>query len=281
MSVVSSARRPVRVPLAESVAAEAARSATPTHPWIAKGTDLPVPDVGRSHRSRFDRAMDQLYLVYQPIVSWSTRRIVGLEALCRSGEPGITTADALLDEAESTGRVRELGRAVRSRVADLLRHVPSHGALLFVNLHADELGDPELCGRGGLLAHWSHRVVFEITERRRLADLRAAAARTDQLRQLGYRIALDDLGSGYSGLGCMAALAPDVVKLDRSLITGIDVDPMKQAMVEGLVEMAARMGICTIAEGVETDAELDALYACGCDLMQGYLFGHPRRSPAL
>lgn len=281
MSVVSIVGRSTRVPFAERDAVEPTRSDTPTRPWIARGTDVPVTDVCRSHLSQFARAIDQLYLVYQPIVSWSTRQIVGLEALCRSSEPGLTTADSLLDEAESTGRVWELGRAIRSQVADLLRHLPSRRALLFVNLHADELADPELYDRRGLLARWSHRVVFEITERRRLADPTEAAARAHQLRQLGYSIALDDLGSGYSSLGCMAALAPDVVKLDRSLITGIDVDPIKQMMVEALVELAARMGIRPIAEGVETDAELTALVACGCDLMQGYLFGRPHRSPPL
>ena len=281
MSVVSNVGRSTRVRLADSGAVEPTRSDTPTRPWIARGTDVPLPDLRRSQLSRFTRAIDQLYLVYQPIVSWSTRQIVGLEALCRSSEPGLTTADSLLDEAESTGRVWELGRAIRSQVADLLRHLPSRRALLFVNLHADELADPELIDRRGLLTPWSHRVVLEITERRRLADPTAATARTHQLRQLGFRIALDDLGSGYSSLGCMAALAPDVVKLDRSLITGIDVDPIKQTMVECLVDLASRMGIRPIAEGVETDAELTALVACGCDLMQGYLFGHPHPSPAL
>jgi EAL domain-containing protein (putative c-di-GMP-specific phosphodiesterase class I) len=225
---------------------------------------------------RFREALDALWLAYQPIVSWTDRRVVAFEVLCRSGLPGLEMPADLLDEAERLGRVWELGRTVRALVADFLAYLPS-GCAIFVNLHADDLSDPQLLDVGGVLAPWSDRIVLEITERRGLADLAVAAARTRALKQRGFGLALDDLGAGHSGLNCLAELAPDVVKLDRTLISQIDRSARKQALVSSIVELCRDMRIRVVAEGVETEGELTTLAEYGCDWMQGYLFGRPRR----
>jgi EAL domain-containing protein (putative c-di-GMP-specific phosphodiesterase class I) len=99
--------------------------------------------------------------------------------------------------------------------------------------------------------------------------------RIDALRRQGFRIAVDDLGAGYAGLTCIADLAPDVVKVDMSLVRGLDRDPMRRRLVRAITDLSVELGIRTVAEGVETAAERDALEAMGCDLMQGFLFARP------
>jgi len=98
------------------------------------------------------------------------------------------------------------------------------------------------------------------------------------LRARGYRIAVDDLGAGYAGLSSLASLQPEVVKLDMSLVRGVDQQPIKQRLVASLQTLGGPLGIRVVAEGVETQAERDTLIAIGCDLFQGYLFAKPARA---
>ena len=107
-----------------------------------------------------------------------------------------------------------------------------------------------------------------------IPDIRARVAR---LRSLGYRIAVDDLGEGYSGLNSFAQLEPDVVKLDMTLIRGIDTTPTKRKMVHALTTLCRELGTPLVAEGVETEVERDILVDLGADLFQGYLFAKPGR----
>ena len=98
-----------------------------------------------------------------------------------------------------------------------------------------------------------------------------------QLRALGYRIAVDDLGAGYAGLTSFAHLEPEVVKVDMSLIRGLDRSPMKQKLLGSIVALCRDLGIEMIAEGIETAEERDALVRLGGDLCQGYLFARPEK----
>ena len=98
-----------------------------------------------------------------------------------------------------------------------------------------------------------------------------------RLRALGYRIAIDDLGAGYAGLTSFAQLEPEVVKVDMSLVRGIDRSPVKQKLVRSIIALCTELGIQLVAEGIETPAERDALIALGGDLCQGYLFAKPGR----
>jgi len=226
--------------------------------------------------ARFATALDSLWIAYQPIVSWSRRSTFAWEALVRNEEPTLRSPPDLFEAAERLGRVRDLGRTVRDRVAQTLDRHPMPG-LLFINLHAMELDDDSLLDPAAPLSRHAARVVLEVTERAPLEQIPDAVARVAALRQLGYRIAVDDLGAGYAGLTSFAHLEPEVVKVDMSLIRGIDQSPMKQKLLGSIVALCRDLGIEIIAEGVETAQERDALIAVGGDLCQGYLFARPER----
>ncbi len=226
--------------------------------------------------ARFASALSSLWIAYQPIVSWSKRNTFAHEALVRNEEPTLRSPPDLFEAAERLGRLEELGRTVRDRVAQTLDVSPVDG-LLFINLHAMELADDRLVDSSAPLSRHAGRVVLEVTERAPLEQIRDATSRVAQLRSLGYRIAVDDLGAGYAGLTSFAHLEPDVVKVDMSLIRGIDLSPMKQKLLGSIVGLCRDLGIEIIAEGVETPAERDALVRVGGDLCQGYLFARPEK----
>jgi EAL domain-containing protein (putative c-di-GMP-specific phosphodiesterase class I) len=227
-----------------------------------------------SLEARFARALHTLWIAYQPIVSWSRRAAFAYEALVRNEEPTLRSPPDLFEAAERLGRLQDLGRIVRDRVAHTLDTQPI-AALLFINLHAMELDDDSLITADAPLSRHAARVVLEVTERAPLEKIRDVTARVAQLRALGYRIAIDDLGAGYAGLTSFAHLEPEVVKVDMSLIRGIDSSPMKQKLLGSIVGLCRDLGIEMIAEGIETPEERDALVRLGGDLCQGYLFARP------
>ena len=165
---------------------------------------------------------------------------------------------------------------IRDRVAETLDANPIEG-LLFVNLHAMELDDDSIMMPDAPLSRHAHRVVLEITERAPLERIRDVTGRVAQLRALGYRIAVDDLGAGYAGLTSFAHLEPEVVKVDMSLVRGIDGSAVKQKLVRSIIALCTELGIQLVAEGIETASERDTLVALGGDLCQGYLFSKPMR----
>ena len=226
--------------------------------------------------ARFASALGSLWIAYQPIVSWSKRTTFAHEALVRNEEPTLRSPPDLFEAAERLGRLEELGCMVRDRVAKTLDEQPTE-ALVFVNLHAMELADNSLLAADAPLSRHAGRVVLEITERAPLEEIKDVAARVGRLRSMGYRIAVDDLGAGYAGLTSFAHLEPEVVKVDMSLIRGIDQSPMKQKLLGSIVSLCRDLGIEIIAEGIETAAERDALVRVGGDLCQGYLFARPDR----
>lgn len=222
----------------------------------------------------FGRALDTLWMAYQPIVSWSRREVFGYEALLRSREQSLPHPGAVLDAAERLDRVHELGRIIRGRAAEPVARMPE-GAMLFVNLHARDLLDDHLFDRTTPLANVAGRVVLEITERASLHHVRDVVARIARLRDMGFRIAVDDLGAGYAGLTSFAQLEPEVVKLDMSLVRGVHGQPTKLTLVRTMIAMCRELGMQVVAEGIETTEERDAIVDAGCDLMQGYLFAKP------
>jgi EAL domain-containing protein (putative c-di-GMP-specific phosphodiesterase class I)/ActR/RegA family two-component response regulator len=227
---------------------------------------------------RFNAALDGLYMMYQPVASWSERRVVAYEALLRSTEPTLSRPDLLLAAAEHLGRVRDVGRTVRRRVAASVGPI-AEGCDVYVNLHPAELADEDLYDPAAPLSAIAHRVVLEITERSSLDHLEDAAERIAALRALGYRIAIDDLGAGYASLSTLAMIRPDLVKLDMTLVRGVGRDPARQMMLRSLNQLCVQLGITTVTEGVETADELVGSLQAGGDLMQGYLFGRPHAQP--
>lgn len=228
----------------------------------------------RSLDERFGRALDALYMVYQPIISWSSRDTFGYEALVRSSEPTMQNPGAIFEAAETLKSTELLGRRIRAIAAEPFERAHA-GATLFVNLHSLDLLDETLYDPSSPLAAWATRTVLELTERESIDGIDDIGERMARLRRLGYRIAVDDIGAGYSGLSSFAMVQPDFVKLDITLVRGIDVDPVRTRLVQLLAELCNDLGIFVVAEGVETPNERDALIRLGLDLLQGYLFARP------
>jgi len=226
--------------------------------------------------SRFTNATELVWMAFQPIVSWRDRSLFGYEALLRTGEPTLASPPDFIDAARRLGRLHELGRTVRAKVAEAMRRAPGD-VKLFVNLHSSDLDDDDLLDSCSRLSGIGHRVILEITERASLDEVKDVPARVKRLRELGFRIAIDDLGAGYAGLATFIQLEPEVAKLDMSLVRDIDTQPKKQSIVRAMTKLCNELGILVVAEGVETPAERDKLLEAGCDLLQGHLFAVPER----
>lgn len=224
--------------------------------------------------ARFEHALDTVHMLFQPIVRWSDRTVFGYEALVRTdeqtlGHPGeLYAAAAALDELHRAGRV--IRRAVSQTIRQFAGSEP-----IFVNVHPRDLDDDELTSRTSPLAAFASRVVLEVTEWAALEPTRDLPGRLSALRDVGYRFALDDLGSGYSGLTSFAQLRPEVVKLDMSLTRGVAAEPTKRKLIRSMTTLCEELGVLVIAEGVETPEERDVLVGLGCDLLQGFLFARP------
>jgi EAL domain-containing protein (putative c-di-GMP-specific phosphodiesterase class I)/CheY-like chemotaxis protein len=272
-------------PIALSSLTETVKSAMTLH-RLARLKRLALAAIGAEGKSlgdrvaletRFESALGRLSMEFQPIVHWPERRVFGYEALVRSAEPALSAPADILDAAERLGRVHDLGRAVRRQVAAAAAGAPDSAAL-FVNLHGLDLDDEELYARSSPLASCAARVVLEITERWPLDGVKGLKRRIGRLRELGFRIALDDLGAGYAGLTTFTQLDPDFVKLDRALVSGVDGSRRKRSVVRSMLRLCGdELGIQVVGEGVETTDERDALGLDGCQLLQGYLFARPGR----
>jgi len=225
---------------------------------------------------RFASGLEKMWIAMQPIVSWRGRSVYAHEALLRTDEPTLRSPLDFVEAAERLGRTAELGRTVRRRIADQLAHGPT-SAVVFVNLHPSDLVDEELSSGTGALAPFATRVVLEVTERATLEKVHGLGDGVARLRDLGFRIALDDLGAGYAGLSSFALLEPEVVKVDMSLVRGIHESRMKQKLFRSFTSLCRDMGTEIIAEGVEVADERDCLSDLGGDLYQGYLFARPGR----
>lgn len=224
-------------------------------------------------QERFERALGSLWMAFQPIVDVVQGRVFAYEALLRTNEESLRRPDIFIGVAERLGAVGELGRAVRAAVARAAADAPAD-ALLFVNIHGLELADDQLFDPAAPLSALARRVVIELTERVAL-DEGAATKRVAQLRALGYRVAIDDLGAGYAALGSLASLEPDVVKLDMSLIRGIDRHQTKRRVVGAISTLCRELGSLVVAEGIENLEELRAVRDAGVELHQGYFLARP------
>lgn len=228
----------------------------------------------RALTNSFTNALKGIYMVYQPIISWSRKQAYGYEALVRSTDKGLPHPGALFEVAERLDRTSDLGSEIRARCGG-----PWEGLAkdyqLFVNLHSQDLLDETLYEEHAPLAPIASRVVLELTERAALDDISDIGSRISRLRSLGYRIAVDDIGAGYSGLNSLATVQPDFVKLDITLVRGLDKDVVRRRLVQLLTQLCNDLNISVVAEGVETAAERDTLIDLGIDLLQGYLFARP------
>jgi EAL domain-containing protein (putative c-di-GMP-specific phosphodiesterase class I)/CheY-like chemotaxis protein len=229
-----------------------------------------------SLEARFTSGIEKMWLGMQPVLSYSKRTVFAYEALLRTDEPTLRNPLDFLDAADRLGRSTELGKIIRQKIAAQIPEA-APGVNLFVNLTPADLVDEELCSGSDPLTPFASRVVLEVTERAALDQVKGLSAGVSRLRQLGYRIALDDLGAGYAGLSSFALLEPEIVKVDMSLVRGIDTSPMKQKLFRSFTSLCLELDTKLVAEGVETAAERDCLNGLGGDLYQGYLFARPGR----
>jgi EAL domain-containing protein (putative c-di-GMP-specific phosphodiesterase class I) len=231
---------------------------------------MDLPNLNR----RLDRAIEKLWMAYQPIVKCSSGSILAYEALLRCTAEEISNPGDVLDLAERTSRIFDLGRAIRGLVATDIDALDPN-VLAFVNLHPVDLEDPELYMRDSPLSRHAKRVVLEVTERASVSHSSSLDEHMRELRAMGFRIAVDDLGAGYAGLTTFARVRPEFVKLDASLVRDIDSASVQQLVVSAVLDLARELDSQVVAEAIETIKERDALKHLGIDVMQGYYFARP------
>lgn len=222
--------------------------------------------------------------LFQPIFRLSDRTLHGYEALSRGpANSPLHTPIALFNAARNTGHIGDLERACRTSACEQFQRLRL-GGKLFLNVSPEALQDPRhRSGRTLSLLKTlnipAERIVIELTEHAPAGDLVGLRDALEYYRDMGFLIALDDLGAGYSSLKLWSELRPDYVKIDRHFIDGIHLDCVKRQFVVSILQMAKASRAHVIAEGVEQPEELEALRALGVELVQGYLLGRPASMP--
>lgn len=235
--------------------------------------------VGRDRDAR-RQALRELFsgdgtaVVVQPIRTLHGHYVVGFEALSRFGGSGRDPipADTVFDEARELGLAVELELATARSALDLLPFIAAP-AYLSVNLSPVALVDPRTAAL--FTGVDTRRVVLELTEHEQVTDYSALRRALWSLRARGVRLAVDDAGAGFASLQHISLLRPDLIKLDRALITAVHTDPSRRALVRAMVQFARETSATLIAEGIEDEAELRALLELGVEVGQGFLLGHP------
>jgi EAL domain-containing protein (putative c-di-GMP-specific phosphodiesterase class I) len=221
-----------------------------------------------------------LYVEFQPIVWLPSGSVYGYEALGR----GPAAPAVMLDEAARRGRLRELDYEWRRAAIRAVAEEPQSTALYFLNVDTRLIDDPQFAA-GGTLAMLEHeqlspgRFVLELSERGAALASSRVESLAEHYRQQGFRVALDDLGAGYSALTTVVRARPDVLKLDMELVRDLGHDPLRLELVRALAQFSSRAGVPLIAEGVEAWSEVTALISVGVRLAQGYLLARPSRRP--
>jgi EAL domain-containing protein (putative c-di-GMP-specific phosphodiesterase class I)/ActR/RegA family two-component response regulator len=236
----------------------------------------------RAHvsRERIEEAIHggMLDTVFQPIVELAHGRIRGVEALTRFMSKPRRSPETWFVEAANQGLLTRLELAAAARALEHLDRIPDD-VYLSVNVSTETLCEPRLVQM--LQAVPAARVVLELTERTPVVDYTEMSEWLADLRALGARLAIDDVGKGFSGLGHLVELSPDLLKFDRSLVAGVDADPTKSGLITRLASFADEVGMEVVAEGIETEAELDTLRELGVGSGQGFLLGRPGPIPPL
>jgi diguanylate cyclase (GGDEF)-like protein/PAS domain S-box-containing protein len=226
-------------------------------------------------------ARDEFRIHYQPLVDLSVGQVVGFEALIRWEHPqrGLLAPALFVPIAEENGAIVEIGRwviAAAARDAALMNKDAVRPLKINVNLSPKQLRDAELVTILKAALHDydldPRALVLEITETALLDDISEARVVLEQIRALGIKLALDDFGTGYSTLSSLRSLPIDIVKIDRSFLETNGCDDRSQLLTESIIAMGRQLGLETVAEGIETEAQLERMRDLGCGSGQGYLF---------
>jgi EAL domain-containing protein (putative c-di-GMP-specific phosphodiesterase class I) len=216
-------------------------------------------------------APDDLSVVFQPIIRLGDRALFAYEALVRCQLPEYEHPLVLFERAVSAGCAGRLGRMIRETAVPLCAGRP-----LFLNVHPQELSEPWLVRPDDPIFQHDHDVFLEITESVPLEHFELVMSVLGEVRSRGgIHLVIDDLGAGYSNLKRIADLEPRIVKLDRELIADLDRSKRQQQLVKSVVHLCTELSAKVIAEGVETEGELEALLDTGTHFAQGFLFARP------
>ncbi len=238
------------------------------------------------HRLRLAIDAEQFELHYQPQISTATGRIESVEALLRWNDPehGIVAPAQFLPVLESSGLIVAAGNWTLTRVAADCRRWRDLGlgpVRVGVNVSALQLRRRSFVDFVlGQVGAWSteqpgYGIDLEITETALLQDIEGTSRKLRELRAAGIRIALDDFGTGYSSLGLLSKLPVDLLKIDRSFVADLPGDHASVTLAKSIIALAAAFGLLTVAEGVETEEQLELLRSLNCDYTQGYLHRRP------
>ena len=223
---------------------------------------------------------------FQPIVKNGSHQVVGHEALFR----GLETDGALISPGHIFRTAREAGQLFQLDLVARRSAVQQAAAKnlkdqwLFINFNPTAVYDPSYCLRTTVsacedLGLRPENIVFEVTETEQVKDVRHLRGILSFYRKAGFRVALDDVGAGYSGLNILQTLSPDLIKIDRHLVEDIHQDRFKQNIVQHLSELAYEQDISVLAEGIESPEEAAFLGDLRVDYLQGYHFGRPEAAP--
>ena len=234
----------------------------------------------------------QLRLDYQPVVDLRSGQIVGVEALVRWEHPtlGRLGPTDFIPLAEETGEIGPIGCWVldtATRHVAGWRRLPGAAGDIWVSVNLSTLqlsSDKNLAALERILANpaaQADKVVLEVTESALATNADGGVGALNRLKSFGVRIAIDDFGTGFSSLSTLAVLPADILKIDRSFLSGLPQDAPAAAMLEGILEVARKLDLAVIAEGIEDGGQLDLLRSLGCDMGQGFLLAAPSPSPVL
>jgi EAL domain-containing protein (putative c-di-GMP-specific phosphodiesterase class I) len=226
---------------------------------------------------------NEFFPVYQPILDLETLEVTGVEALLRWNHPdrGLLLPGQFLPALEESGMIVEIGRLVLQKACAQLAKWHEQKMLLSmsVNVSARQLDSnsliaavKEALAANGLAPSF---LVLEVTESAVMLNLGDAAKRLRALKSLGLKLAIDDFGTGYSSLAYVQQLPVDVLKIDRSFVSRLGISRHASTLVRSVVELATALGLTTVAEGIESQAQYDELRSIRADSGQGYLFSHP------
>ncbi len=250
----------------------------------ARMNEAALERLGIEHALRLALGRDEFRLHYQPIIDLNSGRVAGVEALVRWQHPerGLLAPGTFIGVAEETGLIQPIGDwvmwAACRQLADF-RAAGLDGIKMAINISAIQMrnGNLSVLARGVIEAYSlpPGDLVFEITESVAMEQPEETIRMLDLLRDMGITLALDDFGTGYSSLSYLRMFALDKLKLDRSFVQDIGQDMDGQVICDATIGLAHNLGLTLVAEGVETQEQLDYLQARGCDLVQGYLFSKP------
>ena len=249
----------------------------------------PSSRLSLSTRLRHAVKAQEWVLHYQPIVDLVTGDIAAVEALIRWRTPqgGLMSPGEFVPLAEELGLITAIGDWVLGEVLDQQGRWAEQGLSVrtSLNLSPRQLHQPDLVERVGyeLKEHGidPSMIIVEITESAAMVDPERAQRVFQGLKRLGLGLALDDFGTGYSSLSRLRHLPVDILKIDRSFVSDLGRDPHTRAMVAAFVQLAHNLKLAPLAEGIETEEELEFLKSCGCTLGQGFLFSRPIEADAL